>query len=91
MKNFLHNSEHTGRHIITDLKTGRKFYVEPIGYTKTDWGDIDPATKKVTGSYGKYQGSISKEESLITEENGFTNIHEFKGSPQEFIRQLCNS
>lgn len=49
----------TGRYYITDIKTGRKFCVEPIGNPRTDWGDINPATKKVEGNYGsKYKGSI---------------------------------
>ncbi len=32
--------------------TGRKYYVEPIG-GHSDWGDINPATKKVGGDYGE--------------------------------------
>lgn len=39
-------------------------------------GDVDSATKKMTGSYGdKYKGSIRKDESMITKENGFDKIH----------------
>lgn len=39
------------------------------------WGDIDPATKKMTGNYGeKYTGCINEKESLITPENGFKYI-----------------
>jgi hypothetical protein len=49
--------------------------VEPIGGAHIEWGDVNPATKKVEGSYGdKYRGSITEEESLITAENGFDNI-----------------
>ncbi len=67
-------TEHTGRFMVY-TKTGRKFLVEPIGYTKTSFGDINPATKKVEGNYGdKFKGSISESESLITKENGFKNI-----------------
>lgn len=73
LKNLPSSSE-TGRFLVT-TKTGRKFLVEPIGYTKTDFGDINPATKKVEGSYGdKYKGSIDKNDSIITKENGFKNI-----------------
>ena len=47
--------------------TGRKYYVEPIG-GHSDWGDINPATKKVEGDYGeKYKGSVSEKESMITQ------------------------
>jgi hypothetical protein len=70
----LPGTEDTGRFMVY-TKTGRKFLVEPIGYTKTSFGDINPATKKVEGSYGeKYRGSIDKTDSVITEENGFKNI-----------------
>ena len=76
IKNFLVNSEDTGRFIITSLKTGKKYYVEPLdGGEKIDWGDLNPATKKLEGDYGsKHKGSIKESESLITEKNGFTNI-----------------
>ena len=64
----------TGRFMVY-TKSGRKFLVEPIGYVRTGFGDINPATKQVEGDYGnKYQGSIDKKESVITTENGFKNI-----------------
>jgi hypothetical protein len=72
---FLTDTDHTGRFIVTSTKTGRKYFVEPIDGKPVQWGDVNPATKKVEGEYGdKYKGSISKEESLITEENGFIKI-----------------
>lgn len=76
IKNFLVNSNDTGRFIVTSLKTGKKYYVEPLDSgEKIEWGDINPATKKLEGDYGaKHKGSIKESESLITEENGFTNI-----------------
>ena len=75
-KDFLINSEETGRFIVTSLKTGRKYFVEPInGNTRTSWGDLDPATKKMTGNYGeRYEGCVSEKDSLITEKNGFEKI-----------------
>ena len=40
IKNFLVNSEDTGRFIITSLKTGKKYYVEPLdGGEKIDWDE----------------------------------------------------
>lgn len=68
---FLKNTDDTGRFIYKSLVTGKEYYVEPIG-GHSDWGDINPATKKVEGDYGeKYKGSVSEKESLITPENGF--------------------
>lgn len=86
------SSSETGRYFIVDIKTGRKFLVEPIGLDHSAyWGDIDPATKKVNGDYGeKYRGSIDKEDSIITIENGFKNIVDLKPgvSPDEYINNL---
>lgn len=74
LNDFLKNSADTGRFLVT-TKSGRKFLVEPIGYTRTNFGDINPATKQVEGDYGsKYRGSIDARDSVITKENGFKNI-----------------
>lgn len=93
LKNFLVDSEETGRFIVKSLKTGRKYYVEAIdGSEKSVWGDFDPATKRFqTSNYGKkHKGSASDEESLITEENGFTKIHELGvgESPIAYINKI---
>ena len=92
IKNFLVNSDDTGRFIITSLKTGKKYYVEPIDDgSKTEWGDLNPSTKKLEGDYGsKYKGSVKEYESLITEENGFENIVTLSPghSPIDYIEQL---
>jgi len=85
----------SGRYYITDYKTGRKFCVEPLlDGEHTNWGDLNPATKKVEGSYGeKYIGAIDRKDTIITEENGFKNIIELKPgeSPNDFINSLLNS
>ena len=55
-------------------ETGKKYYVEYIEPRnwRASWGDIDPASKTITGSYGdKHRGAIRSEESVITKENGF--------------------
>ncbi len=76
-KLFLTNTDDTGRFTVTSFRTGRTYFVEPIGYTRTAFGDVNPATKKVEGSYGeKYRGSIEASESLIVKENGFDEIYE---------------
>lgn len=83
----------TGRHYIK-TKEGRVFCVEPIdnsqGKGKQKWGDIDPATKKITGKYGdKAVGAIHEDDSIITEENGFKNITMVsRGNPYDVIDKL---
>ena len=85
----------TGRYYIIDIKTGRKFCVEPLlDGEHTNWGDLNPATKKVEGNYGeKYIGAIDRKDTIITEENGFKNIFELKPgeSPTDLINSLLNS
>ena len=72
---FLTNTDETGRFIVHSRRTGKTYFIEPILGNRVQWGDVDPATKKITGSYGsKYSGGIKESESLITEENGFENI-----------------
>ncbi len=91
-KEFLVNSEDTGRFIVKSLVTGRTYYVEPIDSgSNISWGDLNPATKKLEGDYGsKHKGSIKPSESLITPENGFTNITTLEPgySPLEYIEEL---
>ena len=92
IKNFLVNSDDTGRFIVKSLKTGRTYYVEPIDNgNRTEWGDINPVTKKLEGDYGtKHKGSIKESESVIKEENGFENIVTLESgySPIDYIEQL---
>lgn len=73
---FLKDRDKTGRFIVKSIVTGKTYFVEPIGNPRAeDWGDLDPATKKMTGSYGeKYEGCVTEDESLITESNGFDKI-----------------
>ena len=75
-KRFLKESDKTGRFIVKSKITGKKYFVEPIGNTHAaDWGDLDPATKKMTGADGeRYEGCVTEKESLITKENGFEKI-----------------
>ena len=91
-KKFLFNRDETGRFIVKSIKTSKSYFVEVIdGDERTNWGDVDPATKKMTGSYGdKYKGSIRKEESMITKENGFDKIHTLGvgESPLDYINRI---
>ena len=92
-KNFLTNTDETGRFIVKSQRTGKTYYVEAIDdKERTVWGDYNPTTKKFeTGNYGtKYKGSIKPEESLITEENGFEKIHTLGvgESPLDYINRI---
>jgi len=73
---FFFETDKTGRHIVQSYRTGKTYYIEPIETEHTPvWGDINPATGKIEGSYGdKYKGAIKEKDSLITKENGFDNI-----------------
>ena len=85
----------TGRYYVK--VDNRVFCIEPIdnslGKSRRKFGDIDPVTKKVTGSYGdKYVGAIHEDDSIITEEKGFKNIMMLdKGSPEGYIRHLIET
>lgn len=73
---FFTNTDDTGRFMVCSPRTGRQYFIEPIGTVKTSWGSIDPATGDMMHKKGdgKYKGSIEAKESLITEDNGFKNI-----------------
>jgi hypothetical protein len=81
-----------GRYYVT--QGGRTFCIEPIDSHAGrggNWGDVDPATKRVTGSYGeKYPGAVHPDDSIITKENGFKNIVMLPPgtSPEGFITEL---
>ena len=91
-KKFLFNTDDTGRMIVKSLNTGKSYYIEPIDDgNRTDWGDLNPATKKLEGDYGsKYRGAVKRSESLITEENGFENVVELAPgvSPIDYINRI---
>jgi len=74
---FLTNTDETGRFIVTSVRTGRIYYVEPIGDPHIEWGSVDPSNPKKLmhkKGDGKYSGSVPEKESLITEKNGFTKV-----------------
>lgn len=89
---FLVNSEETGRHIVVSFRTGRKYFIEPIGEDRmADWGSYNPSSGKIENKKGagKYTGSVLPEESIINPENGFTNIHFIEsGSPYSIIDKI---
>jgi hypothetical protein len=85
----------TGKYYIIDKETGRKFLVEPIiKGNKKLWGDLNPSTKKVEGTYGnKHKGAIEREESIISKDNGFKNIIELETgvSPDSYISNMIKN
>jgi len=90
-KKFFEETEHTGRHKVVSFRTGKEYFVEVLGNAHVKWGDLNPATGKVEGNYGsKYQGSVDAKDSMISEENGFINVKEFKPgqSPYAYIEKL---
>jgi hypothetical protein len=92
LNNFLKDRDDTGREIVISFRTGRKYYIETIGNGRmADWGSYNPSTGNIENKKGagKFSGSITEEESLITKENGFEDIHYVKGgSPYSLIEEI---
>lgn len=92
LENFLVNTEETGRFIVTSKRTGRKYYVEPIGDPHLDWGSVDQSTGKLMTKKGwkKNKGSVEEEHSMITDDIGFDKIHRLSAgmSPLVYIEEL---
>lgn len=89
---FLINSSETGRFIVKSIRTGKTYFVEPIGDPHLEWGSLDPASGTMNNKKGwkKYRGSIDPQQSLITKENGFDKIHNLNNgeNPLGFINDL---
>jgi hypothetical protein len=92
LKNFLVNSDETGRHIVISVRTGKTYYIEPIGDGRmADWGSYNPSTGNIENKKGagKYTGSVKEADSVITKENGFSQIHIVeRGSPYDKINEI---
>lgn len=90
---FLTDRDESGRFIVESYRTGKKYFVEPIGPDRpADWGSYNPSTGKIENKKGfdKFTGAISEAESLITKENGFEKI-EYSGvggSPFSIIDEM---
>lgn len=76
---FLSHTDETGRFIVVSPRTGKRYFVEPIGDPHREWGSASTSAGDTKFAHkkgdGKYRGSIDKEDTLITEENGFVKIH----------------
>ena len=77
IRRFLEDRDETGKFKVVSLKTGVTYYVEPIGDGRGgNWGSENPATKEIEHKKGdgKYAGSVTEKESVISEANGFKNV-----------------
>lgn len=63
----------TGRYWVI-MRSGRKFLVEEWGSNYVQWGNIDPATKKLEKLKMKQEELIDESNTVIRKENGFKNI-----------------
>lgn len=90
---FLTNRDDSGRFIVESYRTGKVYFIEPIGPDRSaDWGSYNPSTGIIENKKGfdKHRGSIEEKDSLITKENGFSEIT-YSGigcSPFSVIDQL---
>ena len=90
---FLESRDDTGRFIVYSYRTGKTYYVEPIGPARAaDWGSYNPSTGKIENKKGfdKHRGAIDERDSLITKENGFEDIRYsgVGGSPFSVIEEM---
>lgn len=89
---FTTRTEDSGRFIVKSKRTGKEYFVEPIGDPHVEWGSVDVTSGKMNVKKGwkKNKGSIEHDESLITKENGFEKIHSLKPgeSPLAYIDRL---
>jgi hypothetical protein len=92
LNDFLIDSEHTGRFIVTSKRTGKRYFVEAIGDPHVQWGSVDVATGNMSVKKGwkRYRGSIDACDSMIEEDKGFDKIHSLKAgvSPLVYIDEL---
>lgn len=92
-KKFLEERDESGRFIVTSFRTGKQYFVEPIGDGRmADWGSYNPSTGNIENKKGagKFTGSITEKESMITKENGFEDIR-YSGvgaSPFSLIEEM---
>jgi hypothetical protein len=90
---FLESRDDSGRFLVKSYRTGKTYFVEPIGSNRSaDWGSYNPGTGNIENKKGfdKHRGSIDEKDSLITKENGFEKIHYsgIGGSPFSIIDNL---
>lgn len=90
---FLTDRDESGRFIVHSTRTGKTYFIEPIGTDRpADWGSYNPSTGNVENKKGfdKFRGSIDEKDSLIKKENGFEDIRYsgVGGSPFSVIDEM---
>jgi hypothetical protein len=76
-KRFLTDRDDSGRFLVVSIRTGKTYFVEPLGPDRAaDWGRYNPLTGNIENKKGfdKHRGAIDENDSLITKENGFSEI-----------------
>lgn len=81
-------SAETGRFVVRDLKTDRKWTVEPLENRQEKKVELQKS-ETVVEDNKKYKGTIHPSESIITEENGYKNIVEVS-NPLDYIERVRN-
>lgn len=88
----------TGRYYVVDQATGRKFCVEPIAGRNEKVDDKVFVNGGASGNAEKNKsnplgGSVHEEDSIITQENGYTDIMTLGPgkSPNGYIEWLCRT
>lgn len=74
---FFQDTDETGRFMVRSGTTGVCYFVEPIGDGRGgDWGSFNPSTGNIENKKGhdKYTGSVLVSDSILTDENGFTEL-----------------
>ena len=77
LRRFFEDTDETGRFMVVSNITGVKYFVEPIGDGRGgNWGSVVPGEKDLAHKKGdgKYTGSVTASESVITSENGFKKV-----------------
>lgn len=77
----------TGRFWVRDMATGRLFCVEPLENRQERTVELQ-ASETVVEDNKKHKGTIKPTESIITEQNGFTNIAQTMNPLDEIEQRL---
>lgn len=86
-RNFTIDSSTTGRFVVKSTRTGKEYFVEAIGDPHLEWGSLDQSSGKLNVKKGwkKFQGSIDASESVVTKENGFSEVYELKAGESPLL------
>lgn len=80
------------RRYMVYTKSGRKFMVEEYGHSHTDWGNLNPATKKIEHVYSKDSEVIDDSNTQILPSVHKNIVMLDKGtSPMAYIEVLDSS